>query len=255
MKDLLEDLADAVERAVDELTGDPGEVLGQGADGAPSTRIDRVAEGAVLRALEERGEKLNVLSEEAGFIDRGGTAMLVLDPIDGTHNALRGVPSYSVSIGLGHTRLSDVEEGLVRDLVNGATFHARRGKGATLDTKPMHVRPYDPEDTLFSVYLGTNADPDATKVAAMARRVRNLGVASLDLCLVARGAADMYYMHSMTLQTKLRAVDIAAGTLIVREAGGRVLDLQGRDLDMPLRTDARTDLVAVGDLKTWEAIR
>ncbi|MEK6986604.1 MAG: inositol monophosphatase family protein [Candidatus Thermoplasmatota archaeon] len=255
MKSLLEDLAEAVQRAVDGLTGDPGEILGRGADGAPSTRIDREAEAAVLRTLDERGAELNVLSEEAGFVDRGGTATLVLDPVDGTHNALRGVPAYSVSIALGHERLSDVEEGLVRDLVSGATYHAARGKGATLDGRSLHVRAYSPNDTLFTVYLGTNADPDAAEVAAKARRVRNLGAASLDLCLVARGAADLYYMHSAVPQTKLRVVDLAAGTLIVREAGGHVLTLQGKDLDMPLTSEARTDLVAVGDLKTWEAIR
>src|SRR5207249_1597868 len=105
------------------------------------------------------------------------------------------------------------------------------------------------------VYLGSNAHPDAARVAGLARRVRNLGAASLDLCLVARGAADLYYMHSAVANTKLRAVDIAAGTLIVREAGGFVLDLGGRDLDLPLEAKARTDLVAVGDRRAWEAIR
>lgn len=255
MESLLGDLAEAVQRAVDGLAGDPGEVLGRGADGAPSTRIDREAEAAVLRTLDERGAKLNVLSEEAGFVDRGGTALLVLDPVDGTHNALRGVPAFSVSIALGRERLSDIEEGLVRDLVTGATYRAVRGKGATLDGRPLHVRPRDPEDTLFSVYLGSNANPDAAVVAAKARRIRCLGAASLDLCLVARGAADLYYMHSAVPQTKLRVVDIAAGTLIVREAGGHVLNLQGHALDLPLTSEARTDLAAVGDLETWEAIR
>ncbi len=255
MRNLLDDLAEAVQKAVDELEGDLGEVLGRGADGAPSTRIDRVAETAILKTLDERDEGLNVLSEEAGFVDRGGSALLVVDPVDGTHNALRGMPAFSVSLAIGHKRLSDVEEGLVRDLVSEQTYHATRGKGSTLDGRPLHFRPYNPEDTLFSVYLGTNAAPDAAAVASKARRVRNLGAASLDLCLVARGAADLYYMHSAVSQTKLRAVDIAAGTLIVREAGGRVLTLQGDDLDMTLDTQARTDLVAVGDRKTWEAIQ
>ncbi len=255
MSALLADLAMAVQHAVDHLEGDPADILGRGADGAPSSRLDRVAEAAVLEQLEKDHVRVNVLSEEAGFVDRGGERLLVLDPVDGTHNALRGVPAYSVSLALGRARLGDVEEGLVRDLVSGAMYHATRGQGATLNGKPIHAKAFDPKDVLFSVYLGTNADADAARVAAKARRVRNIGAASLDLCLVARGAADVYYMHSREERLKLRACDIAAGTLIVREAGGQVLDLHGHDLDIPLTAAAHTDLVAVGDRKAWEAIQ
>jgi fructose-1,6-bisphosphatase/inositol monophosphatase family enzyme len=255
VKELLLELAEAVQHAVGEIVEDPAEVLGRGADGAPSTRIDQVAEAAVLRVLDYEDAGVNVLSEEAGFIDRGGKSTLVLDPIDGTHNALRGVPAYSVSMAIGQSRLADVEEGLVRDLVSGATYYAAKGQGAKLDGRPIRVHPFNTKDLLFTVYLGSNAHPDAGRVASRARRVRNLGAASLDLCLVARGAADLYYMHSAVAETKLRVVDVAAGTLIVREAGGHVLDLQGSDLDMPLTTTARSDLVAVGDRKAWEAIR
>jgi len=255
VKALLLDLARAVQHAIDTLHGDPGEVLGRGADGAPSTRIDRAAEAAVLHRLEDKRAKLNVLSEEAGFVDRGGDGLLVLDPVDGTHNALRGVPAYSVSMAIGQSRLADVEEGLIRDLVSGATYYAAKGKGAMLDDRRIRTKPLDPNDVLFSVYLGTNAQEDAVRVAAQARRVRHLGAASLDLCLVARGAADLYYMHSAVPQLKLRACDIAAGTLIVREAGGLVLSLDGRDLDMPLTAEARTDLAAVGDRRAWEMIQ
>ncbi|MGI0148430.1 MAG: inositol monophosphatase family protein [Thermoplasmata archaeon] len=255
MKGLLLELADAVQHAVAAIQGDPAEVVGQGADGAPSTRIDRLAEETVLRVLDYEGAALDVLSEEAGFVDRGGKATLVLDPIDGTHNALRGIPAYSVSMAIGHKRLSDVQEALVRDLVSGATYYAAKEGGSFLNARPIHVRPVDLDDLVFSVYLGSHAAPDSAEIAQRARRVRVLGAASLDLCLVARGAADMYYMHSAIPASKLRPVDIAGGTLIVREAGGHVLDLEGRDLDMALTTTARTDLVAVGDRRTWEAVR
>lgn len=255
MKGLLLELADAVQHAVAALEGDPAEVLGRGADGAPSTRIDRVAEQTVLRVLDYESAALNVLSEEAGYVDRGGKATLVLDPIDGTHNALRGVPAYSVSLAIGHERLSDVQEALVRDLVSDATYYAAKGGGAFLNARPIRVRrPVDPEDLVFGVYLGTHAAPDAYQVASRARRVRALGAASLDLCLVARGAADLYYMHSALEDTKLRAVDIAGAVLIVREAGGHVLDLKRKDLDLALTSTARTDLLAVGDRKTLEVL-
>jgi len=194
-------------------------------------------------------------SEEAGYVDRDGDKTLVLDPVDGTHNAIRGVPAYAVSMAIGRERLSDVEEGLVRDLVTGASFHARKGRGTTLNGRPIRVRRFVPDDSLFSVYLGTNAAPDAARVASKARRVRNLGAASLDMCLVARGAADLYYMHTAVHETKLRVVDIAASTLIVREAGGAVETLDGGDVDLALRTGERTDLVAFGDARAREAIR
>ena len=254
MKGLLLELADAVQHAVAAFEGDISEVVGRGADGAPSTRIDRLAEETVLRVLDYEGAALNVLSEEAGYLDRGGKATLVLDPIDGTHNAIRGIPAYSVSMAIGHDRLSDVQEALVRDLVSGATYYAVKGGGAVLNARPIRVHPVDLDDLVFSVYMGTHAAPDAARIASRARRVRVLGAASLDLCLVARGAADLYYAHAKRTKTKLRAVDIAGGVLIVREAGGLVLDLKGNELDMPLNPTARTDLVAVGDRRTWEAL-
>src|SRR5437879_8231906 len=223
MKGLLLELADAVQHAVEAMSGNPAEVGGRGADSAPSARIDRRAEETVLQGLDYEGAALNVLSEEAGYIERGGKATLVLDPIDGTHNAIRGVPAYSVSLAIGHERLSDVQEALVRDLVSGATYYAAKGGGAFLNARPIRVRPVDLEDLVFSVYLGTQAAPDAARSASQARRVRALGAARVDRCLVARRAPDLYYMHSKLTETKLRAVDIAGGVLIVREAGGLVL--------------------------------
>src|SRR5947209_10152252 len=117
---------------------------------------------------------------------------------------------------IGQSHLADIEEGLVRDLVSGATYYAAKGHGAKLNGRPIHVHPYDPKDILFTVYLGSNAHPDADRVARLARRGRSLGAASLDLCLVARGAADLDDRHSGVVHTKLRARDIAAVAWYVR---------------------------------------
>lgn len=253
MKPLLLDLAEAVQRAVDAFQGDAGEAVGRGADGAPTARIDAVAERAVLDRLSSRGATANVFSEEAGWIDRGGDAVVVLDPIDGTHNAIRGIPAYATSLALGRSALSHVEAGVVRNLVTRQTYYAERGKGATLDGRPIHVRPFNPKDTVFDVYFGENAAPKAAEVAATARRVRNLGAASLDLCLVAQGAADLYYMNSAA-RARLRIVDIAAGVFIVRQAGGEVVDLDQRTLELPLDANARTNLIAFGDRQALEWI-
>src|SRR5437762_12996232 len=137
MKGLLLEIADAVQHAVEAFPGDPAEVVGRGADGAPSARIDQLAEETVLRVLDYEGAALNVLSEEAGFIDRGGKATLVLDPIDGTHNAIRGIPAYSVSLAIGHERLPDAQEALVGDLVPGPPDYAGKGGGRVRTAGPI----------------------------------------------------------------------------------------------------------------------
>jgi fructose-1,6-bisphosphatase/inositol monophosphatase family enzyme len=233
VKAFLHDLADAVHAAVRAFTGDLGEIVGMGADGTPTQRIDGPGEWT-----------------------------LILDPIDGTHNAVRGLPAFSVSVAAvprappGKTeRLRDVTAGLVRDLVTGHTYYAEAGKGASLNGRPIRVRkPFAPNDTVFDVYLGEKAHPDAVGVANAARRVRNLGAASLDLCLVARGATDLYYVHSAEVGHELRPMDIAAGFLIIREAGGDVVRLDRSPLDMDIHPRARTNLIAYGDEQILERV-
>ena len=255
MKDLLMRLADAVRDAVAGFKGDFHTEVGTGAYGLPTSAIDRAAEKAVLGELENRGERLNVLSEEAGFIDRGSDLTLVLDPVDGTHNAERGVPFFATSMAVGRGSMAGVTHGLVRNLVSGSNFYVSKGEGAFLDGKRIHVRKLDGHDTLFSVYIGTNAHESAYRVASRGRRARSLGAASLDMCLVASGATDLYYMNSKAARAELRVVDIAAGALILREAGGEVVDMSLRRLDMPFDTKTTSNLIAYGDAEVLELIR
>jgi len=233
VKELLLGLADKVQRAVMAYRGDFGKRVGTGAYGFKTSAIDKIAEETVLAELEGSNESLNVLSEEAGFVDRGGELTLVLDPVDGTHNAERGLPIFSTSMAIGKSSMKGATHALVRELVSGRTYYAARGKGAYLDGRRIHVRRYDLKDSMFMVYLGKNAHDLSYGVAKMSRRVRSLGAASLDMCMVATGASDLYYMNSAAKRAELRVVDIAASALILREAGGEVLDLDRRSLDMP----------------------
>ena len=255
MKDLLLLLADRVQDAVATFQGDYQTKVGTGAYGLPTSAIDRAAESAVLDELEKRGERLNILSEEAGFIDKGGDLTLVLDPVDGTHNAERRVPFFATSMAIGRGSMAGVTHGLVRNLVSGSNFYGSKGEGAFLDGKRIHVKKLDEHDTLFSVYIGTNAHESAYRVASRGRRARSLGAASLDICLVASGATDLYYMNSKAARAELRVVDIAAGALILREAGGEVVDLDRRRLDMPFDTKTTSNLIAYGDAKVLELIQ
>ena len=253
MKELLHELADEVSKAVGTFEGDAGAIMGMGAYGTPTQAIDRVAEEAVLRYLAYNDSDLNVLSEEAGFVDRGGSWTLVLDPIDGTYNAVRGVPFFSTSLAVGKDRLGGLTHGLVRHLPTGDTYYAEKGGGSFRNGRRISTRSFDPKDGLFSVYLGLMAAPAAYAVAKSARRVRSLGSASLDLCGVASGAFDLYYMNTK-VEAQLRVVDLAAGVLLVRESGGVAVDASGKELDMPVDLKARTNLVAAGDRRALEAL-
>jgi fructose-1,6-bisphosphatase/inositol monophosphatase family enzyme len=141
----------------------------------------------------------------------------------------------------------------VRHLATGDTYYAEKGAGAFRNGKKVSARAFEAKDALFSVYLGSLAAAASYKVAKSARRVRSLGSASLDLCNVASGAFDLYYLNT-TAEARLRVMDIAAGVLLVREAGGVVVDQTRKDLDMAIDLKARTNLVAAGDRRALEVL-
>jgi fructose-1,6-bisphosphatase/inositol monophosphatase family enzyme len=254
---LLYAIADEVEATVKRMLNNVniGEDLGVGADGTPTKLIDDAAEQVCFKVLKEKGEKLNILSEEAGFIDNNDEKTLVLDPIDGTHNAIKGIPFYSLSLAVGKSKLSDVEYGLVRNLVTGDTYCAQKGKGAFFNDGSINVRPFNPKNSMFSVYMGVRATDQSLGVAKMPRRGRALGCASLEMCLVASGAFDVYYLHYSPSRYSMRVTDIAASTLILREAGGEVFNDSYDILDMSFDINARTNVIAVGDLKSLQPLR
>lgn len=257
MKSLLYNMADAVESTVKRMMkeADMGEDMGMGADGTPTKLIDDVAEQVCIDMVNDRGKVLNILSEEAGYIDNGADSTLVLDPIDGTHNAIRGIPLFALSLAVGRSRLSDVEFGLVRNLVTGDTYWAEKGGGAFLNDRPIRTRPIDRKSAMFSVYIGHRATRKAMQVAQVPRRGRALGCASLEMCLVANGAFDVYYLNYSPSSYSMRVIDIAASTLILREAGGEVFNDTYDILDMDFDLKSRTNVIAVGDSSALEMIR
>lgn len=252
MIDLLEELAESVHIALREHSEeDLNTRIGMGADGTPTQKIDKIAEDAILESLERHGNPLNVLSEEAEFIDNGSEHTLVIDPIDGTFNALVGIPFFAVSLAVGREFLSDVQFGLVRDLVNGTIYSAERGKGAFMDGKELSTKKHDPKKTVFLIYLGNSASPRSFDIAAKARRTRNYGAASLELAMVASGVADMYMVDATPM---IRLVDLAAGALLLREAGGEIYNTDGDVLEMKFGPRERSNFIAVGDKKLLEEI-
>ncbi len=235
--------------------GERGMEVCLGADGTPTTQIDKCAENVALALLEERDAPLNVLSEEIGFVDRGHDRTLVIDPIDGTHNSIMGVPLYTASLAVGKESLRDVEYAYIRNLVTDDVYSAVKGQGAYHNGRRMSARSHsDPDELTMMLYLGCGAHPDTFKLLKGCRRTRAYGCASIEMCLVADGAADGFMMNSEDPSKSIRVIDIAASHLILREAGGEVYDLSGEPMDMPFDIAARQNFLAVGDSRLKEVL-
>ncbi|MGI0072002.1 MAG: inositol monophosphatase family protein [Thermoplasmata archaeon] len=240
----------AVHRVVRDARSSPhrADVVAMGADGTPTEELDRLAEAEILRILDAEGVDWDLLSEEIGHVSRGGDRTLVVDPIDGSLNALRGWPLFTVSLALGRRDLAGVEFGLVRDLHTGTTWWAARGAGAFRDGRPMRTRPWNTKGEVLCLNLGRYASERAVRLAGKARRVRSLGCASLELVQVAQGSADGYYFENEPEHRNLRATDLAAAYRILLEAGGGFGDARGEPLEtFPLTLDRRTSVFAWGD--------
>ncbi len=247
----------AVHRIVRDAGTSPhrADVVAMGADGSPTEELDRLAEAEILKVLSAEKVDWNLISEEAGAVSRGGRRSLVVDPIDGTMNALRHLPFSTVSLALGEENLAGVEVGLVHDLFRGTTWWAVRGEGAFVDGRPIRTRPWLPRGEVFFANLGTRATERAVRLAGKSRRIRSLGCASFEMLMVAQGSADAYFFENSDPQRNLRATDIAAAYRILGEAGGGVTDSHGAPVEsFPLNVEARTSVFAWGDPKLLRGV-
>ncbi len=219
-----------------------GEHHGMGADGTGTEFVDVVAERAIIATLDAAGSDLNILSEEAGRIDRGGSRTLVIDPVDGSTNAIRGIPFYCTSLAIASGEfLSTVDAGFVLNLPTGDEYAAVRGEGATLNGRPIHVPAFEGKDVALATSFGRYASARSLEISGRGGfNIRSLGAAALEICLVAHGAVDVYYFP----RDILRVTDIAAAALVLREAGGIVVDNMLVDLDMPVSLGSRVALTA-----------
>jgi fructose-1,6-bisphosphatase/inositol monophosphatase family enzyme len=213
--------------------------IGLGADGTVTKYVDKIAEDTAIDIIGKSKTKVNVLSEEVGFVDNNAEYTFVLDPLDGTRNAYRGIPFYSVSLAIGKTSISDVEFGIVKNIPTGDIFTAEKGHGAFFNKKQIGVPEVPDKEILSSLALGKNYDKCTLKLAKK-DKVRSLGSSSLEICMVAIGALDFFAIG----KEYLRIVDIAAATLILREAGGIVTNVLGEELDMAFSLEERTSVIA-----------
>ena len=249
-------IADAVQDAICKIPNSKckGEKVCMGADGSPTSQIDKVAENAALMYINREQIPLNILSEEVGFIDNGADETLVMDPIDGTSNAIAGIPYHTISLAVGTSSLSDMRLAYLRNPVTGDVMWAESGKGAFKNGCPIHVREPNMDDLFVMIYMGNSAHADAFELAKSVKSSRSLGCASLEMAIIAEGEADAFFMKSENYTRSVRVVDIAASTLILREAGGEVYDLQGEPLDMPFDLNHRSNFLAFNDVRVFDFI-
>jgi myo-inositol-1(or 4)-monophosphatase len=202
---------------------------GRGEGGDQALIIDRAAEDAVfaqLESLREQGHRFTAISEERGEVGFGDeTVRVIIDPIDGSLNAKRGLPHHALSIAVADgPTMADVDFAYVYDFGPGEEWWARRGAGAWRNGERLGTEPGERRDAAgrLEVVGIESADPrwvaeSAGELAGLSHRLRALGAIAITLCQVAAARLD-----GMVSLKRCRAVDAAAGQLVVREAGGLV---------------------------------
>jgi myo-inositol-1(or 4)-monophosphatase len=236
-------------------TRDRIEEVGLGEGGDHTLVIDSAAEDAIfaeLDALHADGARFTAISEERGQVDYGdGSIRVIIDPIDGSMNAKRGLSHHAVSIAVADgTTMADVRFAYVYDLGTREEWRAVQGGGAFLDERRLGAGDEDPEErrgrgNRLELVGIESADPrwvaDAVGLLEeRAHRLRAIGSIALTLCQVAAARLD-----GMVSLRRCRAVDAAAAQLIVREAGGVVAFSAYDDpLGAPLDLEPRSPVVA-----------
>ncbi|MFZ5997438.1 MAG: inositol monophosphatase family protein [Nitrospirota bacterium] len=205
------------------------ESIGRGAAGDATFPIDKQAEDIIVGSLEQLKEPLSIISEEMGAKGISGDGRIALiDPIDGSKNAINGVPFYcsSIAIADGET-LGSISLAYVINLLSGDEFWAERGEGAFFNGERIATQ----KDDLFYLVAYETPHPreDLPRILPLlgeSRRTRCLGATALDLAYLAYGSISVFVMPSPS-----RSFDFAGGYLLIKEAGGIVTDLQGNAID------------------------
>ncbi len=197
------------------------------------SEVDRAAEAAIIRVLHEAYPSHAILAEESGASDHAGADKSeyrwIIDPLDGTTNFLHGFPQYAVSIALEHRGV--LAQGVIYDPVKNDLFTATRGRGAYLNDRRIRV---SKRTQLKGCLIGTgfpfkeftHVDPYLAMFKTLTQEtagIRRAGSAALDLAYVAAGFLDGFWEFG------LARWDIAAGALMIIEAGGHIGDLEGKD--------------------------
>lgn len=225
----------------------------RGAGGDISRYIDILAEEVIIDFLNRANLDILLISEEIGekYIGNKDKALksqqkIIVDPVDGSNNAIRGIPycSTSIAYAIGDT-LNDIVKAVVIDLTAKDIFWAEKDKGAYLNNKKIYVSDNDiSKNCIIELNLPLRNIIQELKryrlITNRFYRIRVMGSTALTLCQLAKGSIDSF----IDFIENSRLVDVAAGILILREAGGKIFSKEGKDLNEILSIDTNFPFIA-----------
>ena len=236
----------------DDAAGD----FGLGAGGDISRNIDIIAEKTVLDYLKEIKFDCVVLGEECGKVElsQNPKGFVIMDAIDGSANSVRGVPFFCSSLAFAtENSLSSITDGVIADLSTGELYWATKNKGAFWKEAKIRVHDKDPIYKIVGINT-SGATPELMQklhpIFEQHNHTRHFGANALEMAMFARGLMDIF----IDLRKKIRIQDIAAGYLIVKEAGGILLDENFEMLDADLSYDTRVSFIAAANQKILDEI-
>lgn len=222
--------------------------LGIGAGGDVMRLLDFELEKVIVESLNRDLGSFTLVSEESGVKECGrGGYVVIVDPLDGSTNALRGYPACSSAIAVAKGEyLEDVIAAGVINLVTGDLYYAEKGLGAYLNNSKIRPRSTSRvEDAFIAFELNVRGQIGGyvlriAELVEKARHVRLIGSDALEICFIASGTSDAF----IDLRGFLRVPDFAASTFILKEAGGIVTDANGKGLNCKLNPKTRSTIIA-----------
>lgn len=253
-REVCQEIIEESQLAVTPLVGtkEAGEIVKMGADGTPTKYIDLVAENKVLEVLEGIERPLILVSEEIGEVKIGdgpSDVMLVVDPLDGTSNAVKNIPAYGISVAVapilsdlkGPLTIKDVQMGVVKNFATGDVYSAIKDEGSFMNNEKLVTSSKkDLSQSSLGAYVYRMDMEKIEKLCKTVRRMRILGSIAIELCYVAEGIYDAF----VDISDNLRVVDISAAKVILEESGGMVTDQYGQALQGKLNVLEKTSLIA-----------
>jgi myo-inositol-1(or 4)-monophosphatase len=267
-------------------TSEGASKISLGAGGDISRKIDIVAETVVLNTIKSNNISPVVIGEECGIVNlnnynsnsssssssfsssnNNNKGFVIMDAVDGTTNAIRGIPFSCCSLAFANEfKLSSVTDAVVLDLFTGDIYSASKQKGSFFNNKKISVRNEKDFSSITSledlksidVLIGTNVSgvpphilDEISKVISFSSHIRHFGANALELCYFARGFMDAY----IDIRGKIRSTDMAAAYLIAKEAGGKLYSSNGQELDSELGLKNKLSFYAVSNKRLFDLIK